>query len=53
VKILSLVGACPQTIKEAIICKELLKAGIGGILVNSGQHFDRNMLNIFFGYSPP
>jgi len=47
-KVLSLVGARPQIIKEAIICKELKKAGIDEILVNSGQHYDRNMSDIFF-----
>ena len=46
--LISLVGARPQIIKEAIICKELKKAGIDEILVNSGQHYDRNMSDIFF-----
>jgi len=46
-KVLSLVGARPQIIKEAIICKELQKAGTGEILVNSDQHYNRNMSNIF------
>ena len=48
VKILSFVGARPQIIKEAIICKELKNAGIDEILVNSGQHYDRNMSDVFF-----
>ena len=52
-KLLNLVGARPQIIKEAIICKELKKAGIDEILVNSGQHYDRNMSDIFFAYSSP
>ncbi len=47
-RVISLVGARPQIIKEAIICKELQKAGIEEILVNSGQHYDRNMSDIFF-----
>lgn len=47
-KIISLVGARPQYIKEAIINHELRKRGLSEILVNSGQHYDTNMSGIFF-----
>jgi len=47
-ELISLIGARPQIIKEAIICKELKKAAIDEVLVNSGQHYDRNMSDIFF-----
>ncbi len=47
-RLISLIGARPQIIKEAIICKELQKVGVEEILVNSGQHYDRNMSDIFF-----
>ncbi len=47
-RLISLIGARPQIVKEAIICKELQKVGVEEILVNSGQHYDRNMSDIFF-----
>ena len=47
-RLISLIGARPQIVKEAIICKELQKGGGEEILVNSGQHYDRNMSDIFF-----
>ncbi|ANQ53780.1 UDP-N-acetylglucosamine 2-epimerase [Thermosipho sp. 1063] len=47
-KIISLVGARPQFIKEAIIHKELKKYKIKEILVHSGQHYDFNMSDVFF-----
>jgi UDP-N-acetylglucosamine 2-epimerase (non-hydrolysing) len=47
-KIISLVGARPQFIKEAIVHRELKSAGITEVLVNSGQHYDANMADVFF-----
>lgn len=47
-KVLSLVGARPQFIKEAALHEELKKHGITEILVHSGQHYDINMSDIFF-----
>ncbi|WP_041082036.1 non-hydrolyzing UDP-N-acetylglucosamine 2-epimerase [Thermotoga profunda] len=47
-KLISLVGARPQFIKEAILHKEFSKVGIKEILVHSGQHYDFNMSDIFF-----
>ncbi len=47
-KALSLVGARPQFIKEAVIQEEVQKAGIQEILVHSGQHYDQNMSDVFF-----
>ena len=47
-RLINLVGTRPQTIKEATVREELKKAGIKEILVNSGQHYDRNMSDIFF-----
>jgi len=47
-KVLSLVGARPQYIKEAVINKALKEIGVEEIIVNSGQHYDFNMSDIFF-----
>jgi UDP-N-acetylglucosamine 2-epimerase (non-hydrolysing) len=47
-KLISLIGARPQIIKEAILNKEFDKKGIKEILVHSGQHYDFNMSDVFF-----
>lgn len=47
-KFVSLIGAQPQFIKEAVLQEELNKAGIHEILVHSGQHYDTNMSNVVF-----
>ncbi|EKE00363.1 MAG: hypothetical protein ACD_22C00041G0010 [uncultured bacterium] len=47
-KIITLVGARPQYIKEAMLNKALAKTDIQEVLVNSGQHYDYNMSDIFF-----
>ena len=50
-RVLSIVGARPQFIKEAIVGAELRKAGIDEVLINTGQHYDTNMSDVFFfGY---
>jgi UDP-N-acetylglucosamine 2-epimerase (non-hydrolysing) len=47
-KVISLTGARPQYIKESVLNYEFKKRGIAEILVNSGQHYDFNMSDIFF-----
>jgi len=46
-RLLCLIGARPQFIKEAIVGSELRKAGIDEVLVNTGQHYDANMSDVF------
>jgi len=47
-QILSLVGARPQFIKEAIVGEEIRKKGVEEVLVHSGQHYDHNLSEVFF-----
>ena len=48
-KIVSLVGARPQFIKEAVLNGAVRESSVWEhIVVHSGQHYDENMSNIFF-----
>ena len=47
-KVVSLVGARPQFVKEAVVHRALKEANIEEIIVHSGQHYDWNMYDIFF-----
>lgn len=48
-KILSLVGARPQFVKEAIVNREIrLRQAWQHVLVHSGQHYDISMSDVFF-----
>ena len=48
-KVLTVVAARPQFIKAAMVSHEIEKRhGIDEVLVHTGQHFDRNMSELFF-----
>jgi UDP-GlcNAc3NAcA epimerase len=47
-KIVTILGARPQFIKAATVSRALKKEGIVECLVHTGQHFDKNMSDVFF-----
>ncbi|NOX62608.1 MAG: UDP-N-acetylglucosamine 2-epimerase (non-hydrolyzing) [Chloroflexi bacterium] len=47
-KVLTVVGARPQFIKAAPVCKALRARGHEDVLIHTGQHYDANMSQVFF-----
>lgn len=47
-KIVTILGARPQFVKAATVSRALKKQGITECLVHTGQHFDKNMSDVFF-----
>jgi len=49
VKVLNVVGARPQFVKAAAVCRALrARPGVDDILVHTGQHYDADMSDVFF-----
>ena len=54
ITIISLIGARPQFIKAAALCRAIKGYNVGNnlrinhILLHTGQHYDQNMSEIFF-----
>lgn len=46
-KVITVLGARPQFIKASVVSAALAKADIEEIIVHTGQHFDKNMSDIF------
>lgn len=47
-KIVTVLGARPQFIKAATVSRALKETGVTEVIIHTGQHFDRNMSEIFF-----
>ena len=53
-KIVTVIGTRPQFIKAAVVSKEIVKSNEGGgvqieeVMVNTGQHYDEMMSDVFF-----
>lgn len=49
-KVLTVIGARPQFIKAAVVSAEMKRRGesVQEVIVHTGQHFDRNMSDVFF-----
>lgn len=48
-KILTIIGARPQFIKASVVSTAIQEeANLSEVIVHTGQHFDKNMSNIFF-----
>ncbi len=47
-KAVTVLGARPQFIKAATVSRAFKEVGVQEIIVHTGQHFDRNMSEVFF-----
>jgi len=47
-RIVTIVGARPQFIKASLMSSSFFKKNINEVIIHTGQHFDKNMSDIFF-----
>ncbi len=47
-KIVTVLGARPQFIKAATVSRALKENSVSEVIIHTGQHFDRNMSEVFF-----
>jgi UDP-GlcNAc3NAcA epimerase len=47
-KITTIIGARPQFVKAAVVSRALKNAGLKETIIHTGQHFDKNMSDLFF-----
>ena len=47
-RVISVVGARPQFVKLAAIARGMRDSGIDHVIVNTGQHYDSNLSEVFF-----
>ena len=46
--VVTVIGARPQFIKAASVSRALKASGVNEIIIHTGQHYDRNMSEVFF-----
>lgn len=47
-KVVTVVGCRPQFIKAAVVSREFKEKNIHEVIIHTGQHYDRNMSEVFF-----
>jgi UDP-N-acetylglucosamine 2-epimerase len=47
-RVLSVLGARPQFVKAALLSAEFARRGVDEVVVHTGQHYDREMSEVFF-----
>ena len=47
-RIVTVIGARPQFIKASLMSSSFFKKNINEVIIHTGQHFDKNMSDIFF-----